>query len=227
MRHRLPVMVMALAGLAAAPAGWTQAPAVAIDPPRLQLKNVTAEAVDFKGRKAVRIADAAPSGMPDGLRFAVIGGTDFKDGVIEVDLAGDTVPDAAPEFRGFTGLAFRMSADSSRYETIYLRPKNGRAVDQLQRNHAVQYDAQPDFPWQKLREETPGKYETYVDLVPGEWTHVKIEVRGDKAKLYVNGAAQPTLVVNDLKHGVSQGTVALWIGPKTVAHFANLRITAQ
>jgi hypothetical protein len=29
----------------------------------------------------------------------------------------------------------------------------------------------------------------------GGWTLVKIEVRGDKARLYVNGAPQPVLVV--------------------------------
>jgi hypothetical protein len=40
-----------------------------------------------------------------------------------------------------------------------------------------------------------------VDLVPGEWTKIKIDVSGAKAQLYVNGALQPVLVVNDLKLG--------------------------
>lgn len=227
MRSQILVAVIVVAALAGSPVAPVQAAPVPIDPPKLQLKNVTAEVVTYKGRKAVRVADAAPTGMPDGMRFAVIAGSDFKDGVIEIDLAGDTFPNAPVLLRGFTGMAFRMSADSTRYETFYLRPKNGRSEDQLQRNHSAQYDAPPDFPWQKLREETPGKYESYADLVPGEWTRVKIEVHGEKARLYVNGAAQPTLVVNDLKHGQSQGGVALWIGPGTVAHFANLRITRQ
>jgi len=95
----------------------------------------------------------------------------------------------------------------------------------LQRNHSVQYICEPEFPWQRLRQETPGKYESYVDLIPGEWTPIKIEVRGDKARFYVHGSAQPTLIVNDLKHGHSKGSIALWIGPGTVAHFSNLRIT--
>ena len=89
----------------------------------------------------------------------------------------------------------------------------------------MQYISFPEFPWQKLRKETPSKYEAYVDLVPGEWNKVKIEVRGRKARLYVNGAEQPTLIVNDLKHGVSKGGIALWVGPGTVAHFSNLRVT--
>ena len=81
------------------------------------------------------------------------------------------------------------------------------------------------LPWNLLRKDFPEKYESYVDLVAGEWTKVKIEVRGDKARLYVNGVAQPTLLVNDLKQGQSKGAIALWIGTGTVAHFADLRIS--
>jgi hypothetical protein len=76
-----------------------------------------------------------------------------------------------------------------------------------------------------LRKEFPGKYETYVDLVAGEWTKVKIEVRGEKARLYVNGVEQPTMLVNDLKQKQTKGAIALWIGPGTVAHFSNVRIS--
>jgi len=76
-----------------------------------------------------------------------------------------------------------------------------------------------------LRKETPGKYESYVDLVPGEWTKVKISVTGVKARLYVHGSDQPTLVVNDLKLGLAKGAIGLWIGPGTVAHFSNLRVS--
>jgi hypothetical protein len=225
MRSQYFISALALTALASTPLSWGQAAAVPLDLRGLQARNVSTEVVTYQGRNAVRVADTAPADIPDGQRFAIIAGTDFTNGVIELDLVGDTLPGAAAEFRGFTGLAFRMSQDGTRYETFYLRPRNGRAEDQLQRNHAVQYEAPPDFPWQRLRMETPGKYETYADLVMGEWTHVKIEVQGDKARLYVNGVAQPTLVVNDLKNGQSKGALALWIGPKTVAHFANLQVT--
>jgi hypothetical protein len=59
----------------------------------------------------------------------------------------------------------------------------------LQRNHSAQYISVPGFPWQKLRSESPGKYESYVDLVPGQWTHIKLQVSGTSARLYVNGSA--------------------------------------
>ena len=193
--------------------------------PKLQLKNVKSEEITYKGKACVRIADPDPN-TQDGLRLAIAERTDFGDGSIELDLTGDTLPNAAPTARGFTGIAFRVAGDGSGYEAFYLRPKNGRADDQEQRNHSAQYISFPDFPWQKLRQEAPSRYESYVDLVPGEWTHVKVEARGAKARLYVNGAAQPVLIVNDLKRGTSRGGVAFWIGPGTVAHFANLKITA-
>ena len=198
---------------------------IPLDPANLKPTNVKLEQVTWKGRAAVRVSDADTKNQADGSRYAILPGSDFQDGVIEVDITGDTLPGMGPTFRGFTGIAFRLVP--GKYEAFYLRPKNGRSPDQEQRNHSAQYISEPDFPWQKLRQETPGKYETYVDLVPGEWNHMKIEVHADKANLYVNGATQPTLVVNDVKHGTSKGALALWIGPGTVAHFANLKVTPQ
>src|SRR5215470_2620756 len=186
--------------------------------------NAKIEPVTFRGRKALRVSDTAPEGTSDAGRYVIVTGSDFDDGVIEVDLAGDHVP-SAPGSRGFVGIAFRVAPDGSRFECFYLRTYNGRSEDQLQRNHSAQYISIPEYPWNRLRQETPGKYETYVDLVPGEWTKVKIEVKGDKARLYVNGATQPTLVVNQLFHGNTKGEVALFISVGSVAHFANLRIS--
>lgn len=204
----------------------TQAQTISLDSPdQLKLVNVKAETVTFKGRKALRVRDAAPPESGDEERLVILPKTAFQDGVIEVELAGEPGPGAGEGARGFVGLAFRVAPDQSRFECIYLRPTNGRVEDQVRRNHSVQYISMPGFPWHLLRKDFPEKYETYVDLVTAEWTRVKIEVRGEKARLYVNGVEQPTLLVNDLKQGQSKGSVALWIGPGTVAHFANLRIS--
>ena len=203
-----------------------QAQTFALDSPeQLKLVNVKAKAVTFKGRKAIRIDDAAPPNLGDEGRLAILTKTDFQDGVIEVDLTGEPRPGAGEGARGFVGIAFRVSPDQSRFECIYLRPTNGRAEDQVRRNHSVQYISMPGFPWHFLRKEFPEKYESYVDLVAGEWTKLRIEVRGEKARLFVNGVEQPTLLINDLKQGQSKGAVALWIGTETLAHFANLRIS--
>lgn len=190
----------------------------------LKARNVKTEMVIYKGRRALRVADAAPD-AGDGERLVTLNGAAFQDGVIEIDLTGEPGPGAREGARGFVGVAFRVASEAKRYECFYLRPTNGRAEDQVRRNHSVQYISFPDFPWQLLRKEFPEKYESYADLVPGEWTQVKIEVRGDKARLFLHGAQQPSLLVNDLKHGQSQGGIALWVGPGTVAHFSNLRVS--
>jgi hypothetical protein len=110
-------------------------------------------------------------------------------------------------------------------ETFYVRPTNGRADDQLRRNHTVQYTSEPDWPWFRTRKETPGLYETYADMAAGEWVHLKIVVRGLDAQIHVGGATQPTMLVKGLKLGDVSGGVALFVGPGTDGYFKNLSIT--
>jgi hypothetical protein len=158
---------------------------------------------------------------------ALLTGSEFTDGTVEVDLAGRPDAGASDTARGFVGVSFHAAPHAAAFDCFYLRPTNGRADDQLRRNHSTQYISAPDFPWQRLRSETPGVYESYVDLVTGAWTHVKIEVIGARARLFVNGAAQPTLVVNDLKRGATSGQIGLWIGVGTEAYFRDLRVTTN
>ncbi|MEJ2545869.1 MAG: hypothetical protein P8Y99_17540, partial [Calditrichaceae bacterium] len=138
---------------------------------------------------------------------------------------GEPAPGADPQMRGFVGVAFRVdTSDYSRYECFYLRPVNARADNQLQRNHSLQYVSHPDYPWYRLREETPGLYESYTDMVPGEWTKLKIEVDGQTAKLYLHDAEQPSLIVNDLKHEATEGRIALWLHWSTLARYRHLKV---
>jgi hypothetical protein len=226
MSRLLVSLLVATLGIVAARTPTVQAQTISLDAmDQLKLVNVKAEKVTFKGRKALRVSDPAAAGTGDEEQLVILSKTDFQDGIIEVDLAGEPGPNADAGARGFVGIAFRVAADASRFECFYLRPTNGRAEDQVRRNHSAQYISNPGFPWHMLRKEFPEKYETYVDLVAGEWTKVKIEVRGEKARLYVNGVEQPTMLVNDLKQKQSKGAVALWIGPGTVAHFSNVRIS--
>jgi hypothetical protein len=134
-------------------------------------------------------------------QLASIDGVEFANGVIEAEIAGAPAPGAGEGARGYVGIAFRVQNDVTTYDAFYLRPTNGRADDQERRNHAVQYISHPDWPFFRLRKEAPSKYESYVDLMPGVWTKVKIEVRGERARLYVHDQEQPTLMVNDLKTG--------------------------
>ena len=191
---------------------------------RLVGKSVSIAETSYSGRSAVQVIarpDAANASS-----YALIKDLSFRDGVIEVDLAGQPAAGAAAGARGFIGMAFRVQGDGH-YEYIYLRPTNGRADDQVRRNHSAQYSSYPDFDFAKSRQEAPEKYESYVDLQPGVWTKYRIEVDGRKARLYVHGAEQPVLIVNDLKLDPREGGVALWVGPGTEGYFANLKITPK
>ena len=191
------------------------------------LNNLTATPVVLHGKKGLRLTHGKTTDAPLVETFATLPDLVFSNGVIEVELAGEPEPGASEGARGFVGIAFRVQKDDT-FDGFYLRPTNGRADDQERRNHATQYISHPDWPWNRLRKETPGKYESYVDLVTGAWTKIKIEVHGTTARLYVHDAQQPTLVVNDVKSGASaKGGVALWVGSETVAHFRNLTVTRR
>ena len=189
---------------------------------------VTSDVATYRGRRALRLLNddsAISKGNPTGGQsLAIVTGSDFADGAIEIELVGLPRKGAPPDTRGFVGLAFHVQNNGDRFEAFYLRFTNGRAEDQLRRNHSAQYVSEPDFPWFRLREENPGLYESYVDIEPEAWTSVRIVVAGNKARLYVNYAAQPCLLVNDLKLGAARGRVAVWSGSDTEAYFSNLRI---
>lgn len=189
----------------------------------LEPVNVKAEAITYKGRPAVRIVDT-PTTVGGAHAMAILSTSDFEDGTIEVEFAGAPRTGATETARGFIGIGFRVQPDRSHFECFYVRPTNGRADDQLRRNHSTQYISNPDFPWERLRKENPGVYESYADMLPGAWTRIKIIVEGVHARLYVNGADQPSLIVNDLKLGKTHGKIALWIGPETDGYFSNLAV---
>ncbi|MBK9063033.1 MAG: hypothetical protein IPL89_07535 [Acidobacteria bacterium] len=175
----------------------------------------------------MHLAPSAAPGSADKAVVAIVTGADFGDGTIEVDVAGAPRAGAPADSRGFIGVEFRLSESGARGEIVYLRPTNGRADDQLRRNRSVQYESLPDFPWHRLRKESPGVYEAYADLETGAWTSMKIVVSGTTARLYVNGAANPALVVKDLKLGAAQGAVALWSHASTDGYFSNLRVESS
>ena len=199
-------------------------PVVAQSVDRLEGKNVSIAQTKYKGRSAIQLI-ATPDAL-NATSYAVVTDALFRDGSIEVDLAGQPAAGAGGGARGFIGIAFRLQGDGA-YEYIYLRPTNGRADDQVRRNHSTQYSSHPDFDFARSRQEAPEKYESYADLEPGVWTRYRIEVEGRKARLYVHGAEQPCLIVNDLRLEPEQGRVALWVGPGTEGYFSNLKIAAK
>jgi hypothetical protein len=182
--------------------------------------NVKLESVDYLGKRSIKMTEVGE--VSNGEAYALVKDAVFHNGAVELEVAGRPAAGAASGARGFVGVAFRVQ--SGQFEYIYLRPTNGRADDQVRRNHSTQYGSHPKFDFAELRKEAPEKYESYVDLEPGVWTRYRITVEGAKARLYVHGASQPCLIVNDLKRGDSAGGVALWIGPGTEGYFTGLKI---
>jgi len=192
----------------------------------LKLINVKADVVDYMGKTGIQISKN--DGEITGETLVIIPEINFKNGIITIELTGEPSAEADPQMRGFVGVAFHVDqTDYSRYKCFYLRPTNARADNQLRRNHSTQYIAHPEYPWYRLRKEHPGLYESYVDLVPGEWTKIKIEVSDKVAKLYVHDAEQPCLIINDLKHEESEGKIALWLHSSTLARYRNLIVTPE
>jgi 3-keto-disaccharide hydrolase len=191
----------------------------------IEAVNGSAEMATYEGRRALHLSPPPNHQSADDAVLAIVTATNFRNGTIEVEVAGKPRADAPGDSRGFIGILFRTQGHGARGENFYLRPTNGRADDQLRRNHSAQYESLPDFPWHRLRKENPGVYESYADLQAGTWTKMKIVVSGSKAQLYVNGAEQPCLIVNDLKLGDTRGQIALWSHSTTDGYFSNLKVS--
>jgi hypothetical protein len=195
---------------------------------KLELINADIKWVEYRGRHALKLVPLpGHEHAVNEEMLAVLTESDFKDGTIELDVAGArragySTAEDINGFKGMIGVTFRIQ--NNKAERVYVRPENARLDSQLFRNRSTQYESSPDFPWDRLRDESPGVYESYVDLEPGAWTKLRVEVSRTKARLYVDGASQPCLIVNDLKQGDSRGKIALWARVSTDAYFANLRV---
>ncbi len=227
----LPLRVALAGPLLLLSAFPVQAKTLSLDSAKgLTLNHTVAESVDYKGHTALKLTSSTPP-APDRQRLdrlAIVDGLSFTNGTIEVDLAGEPNPGASGGGRRFVGVAFRVQDDRETCDCFYLRPTNGHAEDQERRNHTVQHISHPDHPWFKLRKETPSRYESYADITPATWINVRIEVYGDKARLFIDGRKQPTLIINDVKSGAKgKGSVGIWFEGSTVAHAKNLKITSR
>ena len=180
----------------------------------------------LQGKAVVKVVKDSTIKEADEPTFARIKNIDFKDGIIEVNVLSKLLPTASPSDRGFIGIAFRINDSNSKFECIYIRPTNGRANDQIRRNHSIQYFSFPNYKFSRLRKETPEMYESYADMGLHEWIKMKIIVKSNQAKLFLNNNKQPSLIVNDLKHGEDlSGAIGLFVDVGTEGYFSDLRIT--
>lgn len=160
-----------------------QAESIPADSPRWRLDG-NAKVIEYLGRRCLWLDDGTAS-LKD---FEV------TDGVIDVEMAGNGE-------RGFYNIHFRMQEDGNG-EVVYLRPhKTG--LDDAQQYTPILNGAAA---WQIYN--GPG-FTRPVDIPRGVWFHVRLEITGAQAKLYVNDMHEPSLVMNDLKSGIRKGGVGL------------------
>jgi len=171
--------------------------------------------VDFSSEKWKTFGSAAvkefeselSTCVSDGVGIAYLDGVNFQDGIIECDLF-------SPTPKAYLGIAFRI-ASLTGFECIYFQPHTSGKRD------AVQYD--PIFnmsaTWQLYNGES---FQAVADIPTKEWFHVKIEVRGDFAKVYLDNNPIETLSVK-LKHDLTSGGVGVY--SYHPANFKNFKVT--
>lgn len=179
----------------------------------------------LEGKAVLKVNKDSTVKEVDEPTFVRLKDIDFKDGIIEVMVLSRLEKNASSTARGFIGVAYRIKKDNSQFECMYIRPTNGRADDQVRRNHSIQYFAYPDFKFDRLRKESPEKYESYADMGLNEWIKIKIEVKGKQAKLFLNDNKYPSLIVNDLKLGENNaGGIGLFVDVGTEGYFRDLKV---
>lgn len=204
------------------------AQAIKLEANSLVANQVSMSFEKLDGKNVVKVLKDSTVKEVDEATFVRIKDLDFKDGMIEVKVLSRLAKNASPMARGFIGVAYRINDDNSKFECMYIRPTNGRADDQVRRNHSIQYFTFPDFKFPRLRKEAPEKYESYADMGLNEWITIKIVVKGKKAILFLNDNKQPSLVVNDLTLGENtSGALGLFVDVGTEGYFADLKITKQ
>jgi hypothetical protein len=135
---------------------------------------------------------------------AVLKGATLGNGTIEFDV----------EPTGFgPGVGFRRR-DADTYEDFYLRPQPTCAekVDCLQyapfTRGVLLWDLYPHF-------------QAPAPLRADDWNHVKLVISGQRMRVYINGAAKPTLEVGRLAGDTRDGGILLQ-GP---GYFARMTVT--
>lgn len=155
------------------------------------------------------------AGDRDGILW--LNDTDFKSGVIELDIKGKDV-----RGESFVGVAFH-GLDDETFDAVYFRPFNFKSEER--KSHSVQYISMPEYGWRTLRENFPDKYENEVNPVPDpmDWFHAKIVVEGTSVTVYVNESKTPSLQVDKIST-VGQGKIGLWVGDGSDGWFKNFTI---
>ncbi len=222
MRKRIASVLPFVLFAAAFQAGGQSAPDNTVDLSQL----VAGEKWAIFNRKVSAAEDGDRGGVhmdeKPGQGLAWLPSLQIGDATIEIDLKGRNTPG-----RSFVGLAFH-GKDAEHYEAVYLRPFNFRADTEEGRSRSVQYVQVPSHEWRRLRTEHPGEYEAAIvpPPAPDGWVKLRLDLEGPTVRVYINGASEPTLVVDRIGSQDS-GWIGLWVGDNSDGSFANLKITSK
>lgn len=133
---------------------------------------------------------------------------EFENGIIEFDLA-------VTGQRSYPGVFFRATTPND-YEHFYVRPhRSGLYPDALQYCPTTNGIGS----WQLFN---GNGYTAPTEKFPvDEWFHVKIEVLGQRAQVFIGENNEPGLEVIQLHHGDSKGSISLNSPMNGSAYFSN------
>lgn len=204
-----------------------------------ELHNVTGSVIKFQGENVLKIERDLQSLPFDANRLEatvdekhyakLVGLDDFENGTIEIKMYSQIQdPSPFPAAAGFIGLYYRIAPNDSAFESIYLRPKVGRASNQMFRNHAVQYFSYPNFKFETLRKNyPPGSYEGSAPVALKEWITMRIEVNGVTAEMFINNMKYSSFIVDKMLGKVKRGGVGLYVDIATIGYFKDLKVTKR
>ena len=179
---------------------------------------------DFTDSNVIRVWKTGTL-EPDINTYAAVVGSDFHNGIIEVDVCGGLLPDAPDYARGFIGIVFRAAEDGREFESFYIRPANGRdCTDPVRKAHGCQYFSYPGYTFAYLRHFGITDYENNVNTIAlNEWSRIKAVIEDDYGTFYVDDVK--VLEVHGFKHGSdARGNVGLYVDIGTDGLFRNLSI---
>lgn len=177
--------------------------------------NRSVDIIKENDKTIIRLSEAKGSGV------AWVKGVLFSEGVIEFDARGRDVLQ-----KSFLGIAFHAS-DNETYETVYFRPFNFQTNIPERKIHAVQYSYEPFYNFKKLRETRKDEFEAPIyptTIQATDWFHVKVEVKNNRIKAYLNRSDTPCLNVEPLNNPIVNGKIGFWVGNESNGDFANLMI---
>jgi len=204
-----------------------------------ELRNVTGSIIKFQGKEVLKIErdlKAFPFDVNnlektvDDRHYARLADLDdFENGTIEVKMYSQLQnPAPYPGIAGFIGVYFRIAENDSAWESIYVRPKVGRANNQMFRNHAVQYFAYPNYKFQTLRDKFPaGSYEGSAPVALNEWIKMRIEVNGETAEMFINDMKYSSFIVDKMLGKNKKGYIGLYVDIGTIGYFKDLKVTKR